>query len=283
MNPGSAFTLPAILLLVLVLYVPVVVGFYESLHNIRGAVPEEFVGLRNYRLVFTDPALSQMVWRTITFVIAATAGTVVVAMLIAIAVDDLPSRLSNVAQIGIIIPWAISSIVGAALFRWFYVSDLGFFRYGLSLINVDFEPLMNPATAMAALIGSAVWKKTGFAVVLLLSGLKAIPSELYEAARVDGATRFQSFTRITLPLMKGQIVIVAIVLAISNFNEVELPLVVTGGGPLDATRTLALTIYSWAFSYFDFDAAVTLAIVAFVVNAVLVGLYVAYTQSRKED
>jgi len=268
---------------VLVLYVPVVVGFYESLHNIRAAVPEEFVGLRNYRLVFTDPALPQMVWRTITFVIAATAGTVVVAMLIAIAVDDLPSRLSNVAQIGIIIPWAISSIVGAALFRWFYVSDLGFFRYGLSLINVDFEPLMNPATAMAALIGSAVWKKTGFAVVLLLSGLKAIPSELYEAARVDGATRFQSFTRITLPLMKGQIVIVAIVLAISNFNEVELPLVVTGGGPLDATRTLALTIYSWAFSYFDFDAAVTLAIVAFVVNAVLVGLYVAYTQSRKED
>ncbi|MEM8540500.1 MAG: sugar ABC transporter permease, partial [Pseudomonadota bacterium] len=232
-NPGSVFTLPAVLLLVLVLYAPVAVGFYESLHNIRGAVPDEFVGLRNYQLVFTDPTLPQMIWRTILFVIAATAFTVIVAMLIAIAVDDLPNRLANIAQIGIIIPWAISSIVGAALFRWFYVSDLGFFRYALSLMSLEFEPLMNPSTAMAALVGSAVWKKAGFAVVLLLSGLKAIPLELYEAARVDGATRIQSFTRITLPLVKGQIAIVAIVLAISNFNEVELPLVVTGGGPLD--------------------------------------------------
>jgi ABC-type sugar transport system permease subunit len=119
-----------------------------------------------------------------------------------------------------------------------------------------------------------VWKRIGYAVIVLLAGLKSIPGELEEAATVDGAGAWQIFRRITLPLLKTPLLLVLIVLTLSNLNTVETPLVMTGGGPGDATRILPMEVYELAFAKYDFGGAATLAIMMFAANIVLVLGYV---------
>jgi len=279
---GLLFVLPAILLLVILLYGPAAMSIFNSLHTLKGVTPDRFVGLDNYARLLANPTLPSVVWTTTVFVILATVLTVALATLIALAADSLPATPARIAQIGIILPWAISAVVGALLFRWFYISDLGLFRHALAALgfgNVD--PLMNPTTAMAALVASAAWKKLGFAVILILAGLKAIPRDLYEAAHVDGASGFQVFRLVTLPMLAGPLLICTVVLAIADLNSVELPLVVTGGGPLGSTTTVALAIYSMAFSQYDIQGALTLAVLTFLINIVLVAVYVRIVRRRR--
>lgn len=136
------------------------------------------------------------------------------------------------------------------------------------------QPLDSPVGAMTLLIVVSAWKRIGYAVIVLLAGLKSIPAELAEAGRIDGAGPWQLFTRITLPLLRGPMILVTIVLALSDLNTVETRLVLTGGGPAGATRVLPIEIFECAFVDFDIGGATTLALAAFAVNLVLVLVYV---------
>jgi ABC-type sugar transport system permease subunit len=124
------------------------------------------------------------------------------------------------------------------------------------------------------LVAVSVWKRIGYAVLVLLAGLKSIPDDYDEAARIDGANNWQIFRMITLPLLKTPLLLIAIVLTLSTFNTVETPLVMTGGGPGDATRILAMDIYERAFTNYDLGSATSLAIVMFAGNILLVMSYV---------
>lgn len=131
---------------------------------------------------------------------------------------------------------------------------------------------------MALLVAISVWKRIGYAVIILLAGLKGIPDDYTEAARIDGANGWQIFRRITLPLLKTPLLLVAIVLTLSNINTVETPLVTTGGGPGDATRVLAIEVYERAFVNFDLGGATALALLMFAGNIALVIAYVRFTK-----
>ncbi|RWR15496.1 sugar ABC transporter permease [Sinirhodobacter populi] len=272
---GLLYVAPTVLLLVLLLYGPAVSGFYQSLFRLGGAEAGAFVGLDVYRTVMTEPGFGQVVTSTALFVLGSVICTVALGFAIALYINGLDEVSARILQIWVIIPWAISSVVGALLFRWFYMSDLGLFREMLRWIGLPaVDPMSSGTGAMIALILSAVWKKLGFAVILLLSGLKAIPQDYYEAARIDGAGALQRFREITVPLLMGPLLISSVVLGIADLNTVELPLIVTGGGPLDSTTTVALSIYQKAFSQYDLQRAITLAIITFIVNIILVTLYV---------
>lgn len=280
---GVLYVLPSVLLLIILLYGPAIAGFYQSLYRISGPNRGTFVGLDVYASVINEPGFSTIVIVSAIFVVGSVICTVALAMLIAIYINGLDETTARFLQIGVIIPWAISAVVGALLFRWFYMSDLGVFRELLRRLGFAMaDPMASQIGAMTILIASAVWKKLGFAVILLLAGLKAIPKDYYEAARVDGAHPFQAFREITLPLLWGPILICSVVLGIADLNTVELPLIVTGGGPLDGTTTVALSIYQKAFSQYDLQRAVTLAIITFMVNIVLVSLYVHAVRGRQE-
>jgi ABC-type sugar transport system permease subunit len=140
--------------------------------------------------------------------------------------------------------------------------------------------MTNSTGAMTLLIFVSVWKRLGYAVIVLLAGLKSIPSECVEAAQVDGATPWQVFRLITLPLLKTPMLLVVVVLTLANINTVETPLVLTGGGPNDATRILALDVYERAFAIFDLGSATALALVMFAANIVMVLAYVRLTGWR---
>lgn len=267
------YVAPVMLVLLVVLILPAAFAIYYSLLKLQSVRPVGFAGLDNYRRVLSDPEMVEVIVRTLGFAVVTVALTLLVALVVAVFLDRLTTGRATAVQILVVLPWVISTIVGALLFRWFFVADISPGVYLASLIGVHVKPLTDPTLSMLTLVLVALWRTLGFAVLILLAGIKAIPAEYYESATVDGANAGQQLRLITLPMLKTPLVITTVVLTMSNLNNVEAPLVTTGGGPGDATQILPLSIYQQAFTHFDFSGGVALASVALVLN---VGLVFAY-------
>lgn len=270
---------PAFALLGLVLFAPVFYGGWFSLQRIQYGAPTGFSGFDNYAKLFDEPELLATLGRTFVHTGASVVVTIVIALALSVWINRLAPRFAFVAQMIVIVPWIISTVVAALLFRWVFLNDIGLAAWALKAIGVtEFQPLTTPTGAMVLLVAISVWKRIGYAVIILLAGLKGIPDDYTEAARIDGANGWQIFRRITLPLLKTPLLLVAIVLTLSNINTVETPLVTTGGGPGDATRVLAIEVYERAFVNFDLGGATALALLMFAGNIALVIAYVRFTK-----
>jgi multiple sugar transport system permease protein len=273
---GLSYTVLSLVLIAFVLIAPTIYGFIYSLYHIVYMVPTGFVGFGNYLRLFANPDLHIIVIRSAFFTATAVAATLVSALAIAIWLDRLNHWLGLLVQILIIIPWIISHVVGALLFRWVFVNDIGLFIYTLDQLGIhNIKPLEDPTVAMALLIAYACWRTLGFAILMFLAGLKSIPKDLFEAASVDGASDWQTFRSITMPMLKTPFMITLVMLTVSNLNNVEAPLIVTGGGPADATNILPLELYMRAFERFDFNIAAPLGITVFAVNVLFAVVYVS--------
>jgi ABC-type sugar transport system permease subunit len=274
-SPGPAYTIIALVLIAFVLIAPAIYGFIYSLFNIVYMVPTRFVGFANYARVFSNPEMLEIVLRSAFFCACAVSVTLTMALAIAIWIDRLNRWFGLFVQIMIMIPWIISHVVGALLFRWVFINDIGYFIYTLERLGIyNVRPLENADVAMVLLIAYACWRTLGFAILMFLAGLKSIPQDLYEAAEVDGASGWQSFRRVTLPMLKTPLMITLVMLTVSNLNNVEAPLMVTGGGPAGATNILPLELYMRAFERFDFNIAIPMGISVFVVNILFAIFYV---------
>ncbi|MGN6466443.1 MAG: carbohydrate ABC transporter permease [Rhizobiaceae bacterium] len=272
---GPAYILPAFAVMTLVLFSPVCYGLWFSLFRIQYGVPTTFAGAENFIRLFQDPTLGATSARTLVFTVLAVSLTILIALALAVWVNGLESRRGFVVQMIIIVPWIISAVVATLLFRWVFVSDIGLANALLRWIGIgNFSFLNDPTSAMALLIAVSVWKRIGYALIILLAGLKGIPDDYREAAELDGASSWQVFRLITLPLLKTPLLLVAIVLTLSNINTVETPLVLTGGGPGSATRILPIEIYDRAFVTYDLGSGTALALVMFACNVLLVLAYV---------
>src|SRR6478736_4284332 len=185
---GLTYISPGMLLLALVLIAPSIYGFYFSLFDIKYLKATTFIGFENYTYLATDPEFIGVVVRSFVFTALAVALTVTVALAVALWINQLSGWFALLVQIVIIMPWVVSHVVGALLFRWVFVTDLGLGVYFMEKLGFpNFQPLGNGRSAMIVLILYALWRSLGFAVLLLLSGIKSIPVDLYEAAHVDGA------------------------------------------------------------------------------------------------
>lgn len=278
---GYAYVAPALGLMFAILYFPSLYGFYYSLFDVQFLLPTDFIGLANYAALLDDPEIPRIIVRTALFTVCAVIATVSVALLVATWIHNLTGWLGVFVQIGVIIPWVISHVVQALLFRWVFVNEIGLGVYLLEALGFGgFTPLGSSGGAMALLIVFATWRALGFAVVILLAGLKAIPKDYYEAAGVDGASAWQAFRYITVPQLKTPMLIVIVILTLSNLNNVEPPLIVTGGGPAGATNIMPLDLYMRAFASFDFNSSVAMAIGMFLANIALVLFYVRLAKWR---
>lgn len=270
-----ALTAPAYALLGLVLFAPAIYGGWFSLQRIAYGAPSGFAGALNYARLFDDPDLLRTLGRTLVHTGGAVVGTILSGLALALWIHRLGRRVAFAVQMVVIVPWIISGVVAALLFRWVFVNDIGLAGVLLKSVGVvDLQPLNSPAGAMTLLIVVSTWKRIGYAVLVILAGLKSIPDDYEEAAEIDGATAWQTFRFVILPLLKTPLLLVAIVLTLSNVNTVETPLVTTGGGPADATRVLAIDVFERAFTNFDLGSATALAILMFAGNVLLVLAYV---------
>ena len=278
---GFLYTTPAMFLIAGVLIAPSLYGFYFSLFHIRYLQATNFIWFENYTFLLGDPEFLWVVVRSFLFTAVAVCLTIALALAVALWINQLTGWFALVIQIAVVLPWVVSHVVGALLFRWVFVNEIGLGVYFLEKIGFPgFRPLGNATAAMTVLIVFAMWRTLGYAVLLLLAGLKSVPQDLYEAAHVDGATAWQRFTRITLPMLRTPMLITLVLLTVSYLNNVEAPLIVTGGGPADATNILPLELYMRAFARFDFATAIALGTGMFAANIFLALAYVKLVKRR---
>ncbi len=270
---GSRFVMPAVVLLSLVTVYPLLSVLYLSLcRKLPLFDISKFVGLDNYFFLLKDDRFSNALRNTVYF----TAVSVSMELFLGLAVALLLNRkfpFKGIATATVLVPWAIPTVVSARMWEWMYNTDFGVLNH---LLGVKVNWLGSAFWAMNAAVLMDVWKTTPFVVILLLAGLKVIPRELYQAARIDGASGWQIFRRITLPLLMPVILVVLIFRTLDAFRVFDAVYVLTGGGPANATETLSIYAYKVLFQTLQFGYGSTLSVVVFLCVGTLSILYIRF-------
>jgi multiple sugar transport system permease protein len=252
------FISPAFIVIAVILIYPLGYSLWLSFHEwtlrgFRQGIP--FVGLQNYRDLFSNPDFLNSLRITATFVILAVGIEFVLGMGLALLLNhDL--RGKNIIRALILLPMMCTNVVIGLTWRLLLNYEFGLVNYYLGVIGVGpFEWLSKPAVAFAAVILVDVWNTTSFVALLLLAGLQALPDEPFEAARIDGASAWQSFTNITLPLLRQTILVVLLWRMIDTFRIFDVIYLLTAGGPARATETVSIYVYRYGFQSFNLGYA----------------------------
>jgi len=284
--PGGRAALlvaPALLVVVAVNMLPAFFGFYASLRRIFFFGDEGFVGLANYAGLLADPATWRAIGRSLVFTFGSLAVAVPLALLAALGIRQL-GAVGRVLLTMLLVPWAMSPIVVALLWKWILLpSPGGLLAAFLALLGSDpVNLLSNPQFAMPTVIAVGVWRTFAFAAIILTAGLGQIPADLYRAAAVDGLTARERFARITFPLLTPSLLIVLSVLTISYFNEVQIIIGLTAGGPIHSTTTLGYLLFETGFVALDQGRGNAIAVLMFLINLMLIVGYVRLLGGRGE-
>ena len=277
--------LPAAALLALVVLYPVARLIGTSFRTLRVTEPwlgQPFVGLLNYQDAFADPRFWESAWNTLLVTLVTVPGGLVVGLCLAL-LANLPFRTRWPVRLSLLLPWALPLVFCGLIFKWFFDSSYGIVN---DLIRrAGFETplwLTSPDLAFLAICIAIVWKSSSFVALVLLAGLQTIPGELYEAARVDGANAWQTFWRVTLPLLKPAIVVAAIFRTITAIQTFDIPYAMTRGGPGTTTETLAMYIHTTTLDFLDFGYGSALAVLMFLVAMVATALYLRHLRGVEE-
>lgn len=241
----------------------------------------KFVGLSNYIKLFTKDATFLLVLKnTVVFVLGTVPSRVIMGLLLALAlVKKIPLR--SFFRATIFFPVIVPTVAAAMVWRWIFNADFGLLNDLLYRLGVSNLPqwLADPKWAMVAIIILSVWKDVGFSAVLFMAGLQGIPEVLYEAAKIDGASQFQTFWKITLPLLSPTTFFVIVINVISSFQVFDQAYVLTGGGPGNATNTLVYYIYNNAFQWFKMGYASAIAWVLFAI--IFLATFIQFKYQKK--
>ncbi|MEU6731435.1 sugar ABC transporter permease [Nonomuraea wenchangensis] len=261
---GLLFVLPMLVLFLIFRIFPSLGAAGMSLTNWNIGGDWEFVGAANYARLLDDVNFWLSLRVTLVYVAVYVPLTLLVALGTALLLNQVVF-LRGLFRGMLFLPYVTSFVLAGIIWRWIYEFD-GLIN-GL-LAKADLGPvafLEQSGVVLPALAVVSVWKGFGYSMLILLAGLKAIPSSYMEAARVDGASAWQRFRRITLPLLKPTIFFVVVIETISAFQTFDTVYVMTGGGPARATYTLIYGIYDYGFRSFDFGYAATLGMVLFAI------------------
>ena len=278
---GFLLLLPAALLLLVIVVYPIATLFWNSLHgvdNANVAAGEQFVGLKNYFTAFEDDRFWSSTWHTILYIVVTVPGSLVVGLGLAL-LANMPFKVKWPVRLGLLLPWALPLVFAGLIFRWFFEYRTGVVND--TLMRLGFEPLSwlsDPNLAFAAISIAIVWKSSSFMALMLLAGLQSIPKSLYEAAEVDGASKWQQFVEITLPMLRPAIFVALIFRTITAIQTFDIPYAMTGGGPGDSTETLAMYIHKTTLDFLDFGYGSALAALMFVLSMAATSGYLKYTR-----
>ncbi len=251
---------------------PLLVGFWYSLHNVRFFQIRSFVGWDNYVRVVTSPEVLSSLAATTIFAFFSLILTFALGFALALWLER-DGRSATLMRAIVLVPYMIAMLVGSMLLKWLFSQEAGLSQLALGPLGMgDTSILANPKSAMAALVFNAMWRDAAFAMIMLLAGLKSIPPSLHLAARVDGADAWMRFRRITLPLLRIPILITIVRLLIHFVNILTFPLILTGGGPGNATEVVVLRMFRLGFQDHILGPANALAILVFLANLALVAM-----------
>lgn len=276
--------LPILLYEGLLIVYPIAQGIYGSFTRIELASknPPVWVGWDNYRRMFNDPGFWDVIRVTLTF----TALVIVVALaagLFTALLFNRPFRARPVARGMLMMPWALPEVPVVMIFIWILSPQFGVVNILVRMLpGVTTNPqwLQIPELAMLWMVLIASWKAFPFYSLVILAALQAVPQELYEAAKVDGASSFRLFWHITLPGIATTLELLVVLASIFSFKQFTIIYLMTGGGPSGATETIVIRIYNTAFRFYDYSYATALGVAGFIVSLVI-GIFFVILQARR--
>jgi ABC-type sugar transport system permease subunit len=260
------FLAPSLAIFALYRIVPLIWNVVLSFQFWSPYKPAEFAGLYHYQeMLFYDDAFWQTLWNTAIFMVTAPIG-ILLALGVALLVNSRIRGRDSYRTI-IFLSYPVMTVAVGIIWQWLFNEKVGLINFvliELGLIDSGIPFLESFTWALPSVIVASIWQVIGFYMIILLTGLQSIPPNLYEAATIDGASAFQRFRRITLPLIRPSLFLCFVIGIINSFTAFDLIFVMTGGGPGHATDLLITYIYSLAFNLSKFDYAAAITVVNFV-------------------
>lgn len=280
-NLSGFYIAPAMAVLILCLILPLFYTVYCSLFKLDYLVNGGFVGLKNYVTLLTDRKVQDSLLLTLGITLISTLLSVLLGLAMALWIDRKTGFFAYLIEMLGLVPWVISMVVAGLLWRWLFHGDLGLFNMILRMFGLDpVYVVQNKVPAIIALIFVMVWRLVGYAMIMILAGLKGLDGGLIEAAKVDGASPLQLLIYIKLPLIKSSVLLSTIVLTISNFTNNTVPKVLTGGGPSNATNVITLYQYNLGFQYYKFGTSAALSVLIMLITSLIIVLYIKVSNYR---
>ena len=275
---GLLLSLPGIIFLLALVAYPLSMLFTVSLLRYDYVHPVTFYGLTNYFKIFNNRVFWLSLKNTIVYSVGVTATTTIVGVILASAVARI-RRLSTVFRTLLILPWAVPLVVSGLVWRWMLDPGVGVYNYLLVLLGISSKPIdlfADPTMAMLTCIIADSWTKIPFMFVLVLAGIKSIPPDLYEAARVDGASMIDTFRHITIPLSKSSILTGVLITSMFSFRTIDAIWSMTRGGPAKATYVLGFDLIDYLTSYMDFGMGCAVGVIMLVLISMFSGVLIYY-------
>lgn len=274
------FLLPSVILFTLAITIPGLVGIFYSFTDSIGIGDWKFIGLTNYKALFSDPAILQAYLFTFGFAIVTVAVVNLVAFLLALGLTA-KIRFTTTLRAIFVVPMVISGIIISYVFNFLFSNSLPALGEALGVSWLETSLLANPNLAWVAIVIVTAWQAIPSTMLIYIAGLLSVPGEVYEAAEIDGASTLQKLTRVTIPLVFGYVVI-NMILGLKNFlNVYDIIVGLTNGGPGTATRSIAMTIIS-GFNGGDYAYQMANATIFFFVAIVIALLQLSATRGRNE-
>ncbi len=260
---GLLFCAPFLTAFMIFLVFPILFGFFIGFYRWNILSSRQWIGLGNYIRIFSDKTFYSSLWHTLFFVLVSTPLLLLIGFLMALFITSC-SSLKNIAENVFFLPYILSITVVGTLWAWLFQRNYGLFNRLILLAGgTPINWLTSPKTAMWSVVTATLWWTAGFNMVLFSAGIKQISSEIYEAARIDGAGYGQTVFRITIPLIRPTTVLCLILQVIASFNIFGQVYVMTGGGPHGSTRVLVQYIYESGFKYFKMGYSSAMAYILF--------------------
>lgn len=271
------YILPSLLVMLVVIGYPLVYTVWLSFHATPPRTGEwVFNGVTNYQDILTDPRFWRITGNTIYWTIGSTLFAFILGFGAALALHNpFPGR--GIVRALLLIPWVISAVAAAYVWRWILHSDYGLVSGTLMAWGIIDRPLVlldNKSRVMPTLIMVNVWKEFPFVMVMLTAGLQTVPEGLLRAAKIDGASAWNQFWHVTIPHLRGVILITTLLLFVINLNSFTLVWLMTGGGPANASQLWITEIYNIAFRSLQYGPASAFSVILFIIMLALGYFYV---------
>jgi multiple sugar transport system permease protein len=266
------FLAPALLAIGVFFFLPVIAAFVLSftdfdIYSLGNFSYARFVGLKNYLQILNDPLFWKALKNTTYFLLVGGPLSVGVSLGAALMLQSRTVRLAPLFRTAYFAPVVTTLVAVAVVWRFVYHPRFGLLNYALSFIGVNgIDWLGDPTWSMPAIILMAVWKNFGYNMIIFIAGLQNIPREMYEAASIDGAGKWEQFRLITLPMLAPTTLFISIITMIGYFQLFAEPYVMTQGGPLNSTLSIVLLMYQQGFRWWNmgYSAAIAFVLFAFI-------------------
>lgn len=281
---GYLYVLPVLIMLALFIFYPMVLGIKLSFFNIHLLKPDSsFVGFGTYKEVLTDSLFLKVLKNTLIYVVTVVPSAVLIALALALALNK-DFRYKGLIRALMFIPWVLPEIVIASFWKYMLDGQTGILNEIMVKLGIikDYYPWfssMDTALMTAAFV--MIWRTYPFQTILLLGGLKVIPKELYDAAKIDGAGTVQSFFYITIPQLKYMLFIGMIIATLWSLQSFGIIYVLTGGGPADSSRVMSIWLYGLAFKLYRVSKASAGSVFMFTTVGILAYFYIRQTRLTK--